>query len=142
VHWFNRLGEADMHVHIVLSSFVETLDGRWRRVDSKGLHAAIPAMTERLNAYLIEESRHLGFVWEHRASEAVEAVKLPSIVGFSDELRDAFSQRSFQCKAEAAKMMVDYRAEHGRAPNRVTAARMEASEALRGRPKNEQHDFL
>ncbi|WP_231252765.1 MobF family relaxase, partial [Nocardioides furvisabuli] len=50
-HWDSRLGDPQLHTHVVISNKVKTAeDGRWRSLDGRPLHAAVVALSAHYNA--------------------------------------------------------------------------------------------
>ena len=56
-HWDSRAGDPQLHTHVVISNKVQTLlDGRWRSLDGRPLHAAVTALSAHYNAVLADRS--------------------------------------------------------------------------------------
>lgn len=46
-HFDSRAGDPHLHTHVVISNKVQTvLDGKWRRLDGRPMHAAVVALSE------------------------------------------------------------------------------------------------
>ncbi len=52
VHRDSRSGDPDLHTHVAISNKVQTLDGRWRALDGRPIHAMAVAASERYNTRL------------------------------------------------------------------------------------------
>jgi conjugative relaxase-like TrwC/TraI family protein len=46
-HWDSRDNDPNLHTHVVIANRVQGPDGRWRTLDSRALHRAAVAMSER-----------------------------------------------------------------------------------------------
>jgi conjugative relaxase-like TrwC/TraI family protein len=68
-HWDSRCGDPQLHTHVVISNKVTTLlDGKWRSLDSRPMHAAVVALSEHYNAVLADRlTGTFGLGWEQRA---------------------------------------------------------------------------
>ena len=51
-HRDSRAGDPNLHTHVAVSNKVQTLDGRWRALDGRPLHASATAASERYNTRL------------------------------------------------------------------------------------------
>ncbi|MFD1826776.1 MULTISPECIES: relaxase domain-containing protein [Mumia] len=67
-HWDSRLGDPQLHTHVVISNKVKTVaDKRWRSLDGRPMHAAVVAISEHYNAVLADRlTQVLGVEWEQR----------------------------------------------------------------------------
>lgn len=68
-HFDSRAGDPHLHTHVVVSNKVNTvMDGRWRSLDGRPLHAATVALSELHEAVFADRlTRALGVGWEQRA---------------------------------------------------------------------------
>lgn len=107
-HWYDRAGDPQLHTHVAVSAMVETLDGRWRRLDSRALYRSAAAAGERYTARLMAEATaRLEVQWRHRRSDRSDTL-LPEIEGIDDEMIAEFSPRSAQVKANLARLVGEY----------------------------------
>ena len=97
----SRNGDPQLHVHILWLNRVETVrDGKWRSIDSRGLHRNKGAGSA-LAAFALETglTRRFGFEWAYRPasaragsspgsrSKAISAVLLPTRADHQDHAR-------------------------------------------------------
>lgn len=140
-HWFSRAGDPQLHTHVATSVMVRTTDGRWRRLDSRALYRAAAPTGERYTATLMTElTNRLGVGWRHRSSGRSETL-LPEIAGVDDALIHAFSTRSAAIKDGQAGLVAQYKAKHGRVPDRATLARLAQQATLADRPAGEHRSL-
>ncbi|MEE6296637.1 MobF family relaxase [Georgenia wangjunii] len=133
-HWDSRENDPNLHTHVVIANRVQAADGRWRTLDSRAIHRAAVAMSERYDTLLADHlSRRLGLVWEYRErgpqrNPAFELAAIPQ------PLLDCFSQRSVAIDAEAGRLIERYQSDHGRRPDAamVLRLRQQATLATRG----------
>ena len=94
-HWDSRLGDPQLHTHVVVSNKVQTTeDGRWRSLDGRPLHAAVVALSEHYNAVLADRlTRLFGIEWEQRA-RGPERTSAWELAPVPDDLIREFSSRS------------------------------------------------
>ncbi|MFO6453037.1 MULTISPECIES: MobF family relaxase [unclassified Aeromicrobium] len=137
-HWDSRLGDPQLHTHVVISNKVKTAaDGKWRSLDSRALHAGVVAMSEHYNAVLADRITHLfGIEWEQRArgkdrNPSWELALVP------ERLIRAFSSRSHAIELEKDRLIDDYVAHHGKRPSRKTVIRLRAQATLATRPEKQ-----
>ncbi|MBD1270769.1 relaxase domain-containing protein [Aeromicrobium tamlense] len=134
-HWDSRVGDPQLHTHVVISNKVMTKsDGKWRSLDSRPLHAAVVALSEHYNAVLADRlSRNLGLEWEQRqrGQDRTPAWELALV---PDLLVKHFSGRARAIELEKDRLIEDYVAQHGRRPSRTTVIRLRAHATLASRP--------
>ena len=67
-HWDSRLGDPQLHTHVVISNKVKTTeDGRWRSLDGRPMFEANVPISEHYNAVLADRmTRLFGIEWEQR----------------------------------------------------------------------------
>lgn len=139
-HWFSRAGDPQLHTHVAVSAMVQTVDGRWRRLDSRALFRASAAVGERYTAELMNQvEARLEWGWEHRSTG--RGVAVPELAGMPASLVKAFSTRSSQVDANVATMVAEYRADHGVEPSRSEVARLAQQAVLEGRPAPTQKSW-
>nr|WP_122823850.1 MobF family relaxase [Georgenia faecalis] len=133
-HWDSRENDPNLHTHVVIANRVQAADGRWRTLDSRAIHRAAVAMSERYDTLLADHlTRRLGLAWEYRErgprrNPAFELSAIPQ------PLLDCFSQRSVSIDAEADRLIERYQSDHGRRPDAPTVLRLrqQATLATRG----------
>jgi hypothetical protein len=80
-HHDSRAGDPQLHTHVVVANKVRTrLDGKWRSLDGRPVHAAVVALSEHYRAALADHlTRRLGVVWQqrHRGPTATPHGTLP-----------------------------------------------------------------
>jgi len=64
-HYDSRSSDPQLHTHVVVSNKVQTvLDGKWRSLDGRPMHAAVVALSEHYNAVLADRlTAMLGLEW-------------------------------------------------------------------------------
>ncbi|GAA3528306.1 hypothetical protein AFL01nite_02490 [Aeromicrobium flavum] len=134
-HWDSRLGDPQLHTHVVVSNKVKTAgDGRWRSLDSRALHAATVAISEHYNAVLADRiTRTFGLEWEARGrgKDRNPSWELSAV---SDRLVREFSGRARMIEVEKDRLVGEYEEAHGRRPTRTTVIRLRAQATLSTRP--------
>lgn len=135
-HWDSRCGDPQLHTHVVVSNKVKTvLDGRWRSLDSRALHAAVVALSEHYNAVLADRmTGTFGVGWEVR-QRGEDRNPAWEISGVGDALVGEFSSRSRAIEIEKEQLIATYVERHGRQPSRATVIRMRAQATLATRPE-------
>ena len=135
-HWDSRLGDPQLHTHVVISNKVKTAgDGRWRSLDGRPLHAAVVALSAHYNAVLADRmTRTFGIEWEQRDrgknhNTAWELEPVP------EELIHEFSGRSRMVDEETDRLIGEYVARHGRRPSATRIIELRAKATLATRPE-------
>lgn len=141
-HWDSRLGDPQLHTHVVVSNKVKTAgDGRWRSLDSRALHAATVAISEHYNAVLADRiTRTFGLEWEARGrgKDRNPSWELSAV---SDRLVREFSGRARMIEVEKDRLVDEYEEAHGRRPSRTTVIRLRAQATLSTRPTKQIHSL-
>ena len=135
-HWDSRLGDPQLHTHVVISNKVKTAeDGRWRSLDGRPLHAAVVALSAHYNAVLADRmTRTFGIEWEQRDrgknhNAAWELEPVP------ESLIREFSGRSRMVDEETDRLIGEYVARHGRRPSATRIIELRAKATLATRPE-------
>jgi conjugative relaxase-like TrwC/TraI family protein len=135
-HWDSRLGDPQLHTHVVVSNKVQTTDdGRWRSLDGRPLHASVVALSEHYNAVLADRlTLMFGVEWEQRIrgdnrSSAWELAPVP------DELVHEFSSRSRGIELETDRLVEAYVRQQGVRPSSAAIIRFRAMATLSTRPE-------
>lgn len=141
-HWDSRLGDPQLHTHVVISNKVKTAgDGLWRSLDSRALHAATVAVSEHYNAVLADRiTRRFGIGWEARA-RGKDRNPSWELTVVSDTLVREFSGRARMIEVEKDRLIAEYEATRGRRPSRTTAIRLRALATLSTRPVKQIHSL-
>jgi conjugative relaxase-like TrwC/TraI family protein len=134
-HWDSRVGDPQLHTHVVISNKVKTAgDGRWRSLDGRPLHAAVVALSAHYNAVLADQiTRAFGMEWEQRDrginhNPAWELELVP------ESLICEFSSRSRMIEEATDRMMAEYVARHGHRPSARRIIELRAKATLETRP--------
>ncbi len=142
-HWDSRLGDPQLHTHVVISSKVKTTeDGRWRSLDGRPMFEANVPISEHYNAVLADGmTRLLGVAWEQRDrgknhNLAWELAPVP------EELIHEFSSRASHIEQEADRLIAEYEAAHGHRPSRKEIIVMRAQATRATRPDKEIHSLF
>ncbi|WP_460808590.1 MobF family relaxase [Nocardioides salsibiostraticola] len=137
-HWDSRMGDPQLHTHVVISNKVKTVeDGRWRSLDGRPLHAAVVALSEHYNAVLADRiTRILGIDWEQRdrGRNHHPAWELAPV---NEKLIGEFSSRSRDIDAETDRLIERYVAQRGRRPSSDVLIRLRAQATLTTRPEKQ-----
>ena len=118
-HWDSRAGDPNLHTHVVIANKVAGLDGVWRSVDGRTIHAAAVTVSELYDALLADEvTRRLGASWSlrDRGERRNPAFELD---GVGEDLLAEFSTRSEQIHCAEMRWAQDFAECRGRAPSRV-----------------------
>ncbi|WP_180359823.1 MobF family relaxase [Miniimonas arenae] len=135
-HLDSRTGDPNLHTHVAVSTKVQGVDGQWRSLDGRVLHALGVAASERYNSLIEEEliaRLGVGFVAEGR--EGKRPVR--EIAGVSAEVRAAFSQRRDQVEKEYQSLLAAYRTQHGREAPRAVQFKLAQQATLATRQAKE-----
>jgi conjugative relaxase-like TrwC/TraI family protein len=125
-HYDTRDGDPNLHEHVVVSNKICGVDGVWRALDARGLHAMKVAASDRYNTALTARVR--AWTGADVTAKHTPGGKEPvwEITGIPAALIEHFSARSADIRPLAEQLMADYRREHGRDPD--TAARKALSQ--------------
>lgn len=137
-HWDSRLGDPQLHTHVVISNKVKTTaDGRWRSLDGNPMFEAIVPLSAHYNAVLADHiTRLFGIEWEQRDrgknhNAAWELAPVP------EKLIWEFSSRGSDVDQETDRRVAEYIAQHGRRPSPVKVMEIRARATLSTRPDKE-----
>ena len=134
-HWDSRAGDPQLHTHVVIANKVRThLDGKWRSLDGRPIHAAVVALSEYYNTVLADRlTATLGVDWEAR-QRGRDRNPILEITGVDERLIAAFSTRTAAIEAETEQLIADYLTSHGRRPTPATVIRLRQQATLATRP--------
>jgi conjugative relaxase-like TrwC/TraI family protein len=137
-HYDSRAGDPHLHTHVVISNKVQTvLDGKWRALDGRPMHAAVVALSELHEAVFADHlTRMLGVSWEARDRRR-DRNPAWAITGVPEALVKEFSTRARHIDAETDRLIENYVAEHGRRPSPATIMKLRAQATLTTRPEKE-----
>lgn len=137
-HIDSRSGDPNLHTHLAVANKVQGLDGKWRSLDGRVLHALGVAASERYNTMIeVELTRRLGVEFvEERTSSRKRPVR--EITGITVELREEFSTRRASITSEFETLTRAYRAEHGHDPSKAAQYKMAQQATLSTRRAKEE----
>jgi conjugative relaxase-like TrwC/TraI family protein len=134
-HWDSRVGDPQLHTHVVISNKVKTAgDGRWRSLDGRPLHAAVVALSAHYNAVLADQiTRTFGVEWEQRdrGSNHNPAWELECV---PESLVGEFSSRSRMIEEETDRLIGEYVDRYGHRPSATRIIELRAKATLETRP--------
>ncbi|WP_417555631.1 MobF family relaxase [Microbacterium sp.] len=135
-HYDSRAGDPHLHTHVVISNKVQTvLDGKWRSLDGRPMHAATVALSELHEAVFADHlTRMFGVEWEAR-DMGRDRNPAWAIMGVPEELVAEFSTRSQHIDVETDRLIEQYVTEHGRRPAPATIMKLRAQATLTTRPE-------
>jgi conjugative relaxase-like TrwC/TraI family protein len=108
----SREDDPQLHTHVVVSTKVQTPEGRWMALDARYLKGHQRALGGLYQSVLRAELTHrYGVVWGPIENGQAE------IAGMPPELLDAFSKRTAQVDAALADKVDEFRRLHGRDPS-------------------------
>lgn len=134
-HYDSRAGDPHLHTHVVVSNKVQTvLDGKWRSLDGRPLHAATVALSELHEAVFADHlTRMFGVEWEAREMGR-DRNPAWAVSTVPEALVAEFSSRSRHIDAEKNRLIAEYVARHGRQPSTATIIKLRAQATLSTRP--------
>ena len=137
-HFDSRAGDPHLHTHVVISNKAKTvLDGKWRSLDGRPMHAAVVALSELHEAVFADHmTRTFGVSWEAREMGR-DRNPAWAITGVPEELIAEFSTRARHIDAETDRLIAEYVAAHGRRPTPAAIMRLRAQATLATRPEKE-----
>ncbi|GAB2446754.1 hypothetical protein GCM10027062_30250 [Nocardioides hungaricus] len=142
-HWDSRLGDPQLHTHVVISSKVKTTeDGRWRSLDGTPMYEANVPISEHYNAVLADRmTRLFGIEWEQRdrGSERNPAWELEPI---PEALIREFSSRSSHIDKEKDRLIAEHIERTGRRPSPARIIQLRAKATLATRPEKKIHSLF
>lgn len=137
-HFDSRAGDPHLHTHVVISNKAQTvLDGKWRSLDGRPMHAAVVALSELHEAVFADHmTRTFGVSWEPRE---MGRDRNPSwaITDVPEQLVAEFSTRARQINEATDALIADYVTQHGRRPSPATIMKLRAQATLATRPEKQ-----
>ena len=137
-HWDSRAGDPQLHTHVVISNKVQAvLDGRWRSIDGRPVHAAVTALSTYYDALLTDRlTGMLGVDWEMHV-RGTNMHPHAEIAGVPHRLIEEFSSRTRDIDRVAEQLTGEYLASHGYAPSDAIKIRLRAQATLATRPEKD-----
>jgi conjugative relaxase-like TrwC/TraI family protein len=137
-HFDSRAGDPHLHTHVVISNKVQTvLDGKWRSLDGRPMHAAVVALSELHESLFADAlTRSLGVRWEmrERGRDRHPALSISSV---TEALVAEFSSRARHIDTATDALIDAYLDRHGHRPGAVTIMKLRAQATLSTRPAKE-----
>lgn len=140
-HWDSRASDPNLHTHVVIANRAQGPDGKWRTLDSRAIHKAAVAMSERYDTLLADHiTTALGFEWGYRErgpnrNPAHELAAVPPA------LIEVFSCRSQAIDEETDRLIDAYLESHGHRPDPATVIRLRQQATLATRQPKELHSL-
>ncbi len=140
-HHDSRLGDPNLHTHLVVSNKVQDFQGNWKTIDGKLLHRSAVAVSEhyntRIQAYLEEH----GVEFEART---VNGSKQPvmEVASVPRELNALFSKRSTGIRSSLTELRQAYEEQHGHSPDQAALIKLAQAATLDTRPDKEKPKTL
>jgi len=119
-----------LHTHVVVMNRVQTSDGVWRTLDSRGLFRSTVGLSEMYNGVLSDYlTEALGWGWKACGRRHSDVPKF-EVAGVSERLREEFSQRSTDIEAAKDVLVDAFSASHGRQPSAREVLRLRQQATL------------
>ncbi len=137
-HYDSRAGDPHLHTHVVISNKVQTvLDGKWRSLDGRPMHAATVALSELHEAVFADHlTQAFGVEWEAREMGR-DRNPAWAVASVPEELVSEFSSRSRHIEVEKDQLIAEYVTRHGRQPSAATIIKLRAQATLSTRPEKQ-----
>ncbi|MGZ4506698.1 MAG: MobF family relaxase [Blastococcus sp.] len=133
-HRDSRAADPDLHTHVAISNKVQTLDGRWRALDGRALHAAAVAASERYNTRLEAQLvDRLGVSFRDRTMRP-GARPVRELAGIPEQLLKAWSSRRTRIVDRSAELTARFRDSYGRDPTVAEGLALAQQATLATRP--------
>ncbi|MFM9432787.1 MobF family relaxase [Arthrobacter sp. MP_2.3] len=135
-HHDSRLGDPNLHHHVVVSNKVQDEAGNWKTIDGKLLHRSAVAVSENYNTRLQAHLEAAGVQFEART---VNGSKQPvmEVSSVPRELTAMFSKRSEGIRASLSELRKAYEEQHGHAPDSAALIKLAQAATLNTRPDKE-----
>ncbi|MDO5678270.1 MAG: MobF family relaxase [Propionibacteriaceae bacterium] len=134
-HFDSRAGDPHLHTHVVISNKAKTaLDGKWRSLDGRPMHAAVVALSELHEAVFADHmTRIFGVEWEAR-DMGRDRNPAWAITTVPEALVTEFSSRARHIDIETDRLIDGYVGAHGRRPTPAVLMKLRAQATLSTRP--------
>lgn len=134
-HFDSPAGDPHLHTHVVISSKVRTkLDGKWRSLVGRPIHAAVVALSELHEAVFADHMTRIFGVGGESRDRGRDRNPACAIAAVPETLVTEFSSRGPYIDAEKNLPINEYVAEHGRQPSNATILKLRVHAALSTRP--------
>ena len=132
----SRDGDPQLHVHNAILNRVPCGDGKWRTIDSRGLHKARAAASAVGGRVMDEQiARRLGAAYAQRPDGHGR-----ELTGVPQRVKDLFSSRRTAITSGVAALAVQYEQQHGRRPSAralFSMAQYVTLDSRRAKPRHE-----
>jgi conjugative relaxase-like TrwC/TraI family protein len=133
-HWDSRAGDPQLHTHVVVMNRVQTTDGVWRTLDSRGLFRSVVGLSEMYNGVLSDYlTGALGWGWEACGRRHSDVPKY-EVAGVPERLREEFSSRTADIEAAKDVLVAGFVASRGRQPSAREVLKLRQQATLATRP--------
>jgi conjugative relaxase-like TrwC/TraI family protein len=137
-HPDSRTGDPNLHTHVAVSAKVQGLDGKWRALDLRVLHAMAVSASETYNTAIEDELRaRLGVRFVERPTGR-DKRPVREIDGIPSALLTAFSSRRTQVESGYREALARYRDAHGHDAPRHVQYRLAQEATLANRPDKDR----
>lgn len=138
-HWDSRAGDPQLHTHVVVLNRVQSADGVWRTLDSRGVFRATVGLSEMYNAVLSDYlTGSLGWGWEPTQRRHSPVPKW-EVAGIPGPLLAQFSRRSVMIEASKDELVTRFVTAHGRQPTARDVLKLRQQATLATRPDKTAH---
>lgn len=135
MHYESRDGDPQLHHHVIVLNRVQAAsDGRWRTLDSRGLHRWVVALSER-HVGLVEDlmTERFGVAWDQMRTVGGRDFKR-EVDGVAPDLVAEFSRRRAAILSATERAVADFEADHGRPPTGGEWRRIDRAAWRQSRP--------
>ena len=135
MHFESREGDPQLHHHVIVLNRVQAAsDGRWRTLDSRGLHRWVVALSER-HVGLVEDlmTERFGVAWDQMHTVGGRDPKR-EVDGVVPDLVVEFSRRRAAIEAARERAVAVFEAEHHRPPRGSEWRRIDRAAWRQSRP--------
>jgi conjugative relaxase-like TrwC/TraI family protein len=142
-HHDSRAGDPNLHTHVAVSTKVMGIDGKWRSLDARSLHAITVAASEHYNTmFETALSRLVGVTFTARPDTAAAREPVREITGVPAEYIAFFSSRRAAIETRYEQLVTAYRDQHGHDPSRVTCHKLARQANLDTRDQKKEPSSL
>jgi len=133
-HPDSRTGDPNLHTHVAVSAKVQGVDGKWRSLDMRVLHAMAVSASETYNTAIEDGLRtRLGVEFVERTGGRNRR-PVREIKGMPDALLKTFSSRRAEIEGGYQAALEEYRATHGHDAPRHVQYKLAQQATLANRP--------
>lgn len=132
-HHDSRLGDPNLHHHVVVSNKVQDAQGHWKTIDGKLLHRSAVAVSEHYNTRLQANLEAQGIAFEARTVNG-SAQPVMEITAVPTELTRLFSKRSEGIRDSLKELRKEYEIKHGHTPDQAALVKLAQAATLDTRP--------